>query len=205
MRNYYFLTVCLLRIVFRILYGFSVKGIENWKRGCGVIVASNHQSYIDPLLVGSAAPIEICYLAKKEIFSWPVLGFLANKYNAYPITRKGFDLEAIRNAKRILKGNRPLLVFIEGTRSRDGEFLPVKRGVGLLSYQNQVDILPVYVHGSLRLKKAILRSPKIIVSFGKMIQISKYLTLELPVKDIYSLISKDVMESVKELKRTIVN
>lgn len=205
MLNYYFLFALFLRIYFRIAYGFSVEGIENWKKGGGYIIASNHASYFDPLFVGSAAPNEICYLAKKEIFSWPILGFLAKKCNAYPITRKGFDIEAIRNAKRILKGNKPLLVFIEGTRSRDGEFLPVKKGVGLLSYQNQVDIMPVYVHGSLKLKNAMMRSPKIIVKFGQMVSISKYLTLDLPTREIYSLISNDIMDEIKKLKKSIIN
>ncbi len=205
MRNYYFLIVYFLRILFRILFGFSVIGINNWKKDQGFIVASNHQSYLDPFFVGSAAPVEMCYMAKKEIFSWPVLGFIAKNLNAFPTTRKGFDIGAIKHAKRMLKNYKPLLVFFEGTRSRDGKFLPVKRGVGLLSYINQVDILPTYVHGSLNLKNAIFRSPAVTVKFGQMISISKYQDLDLPVKEIYTMISNDVMNSVKELKNSIIN
>lgn len=199
MTFYYLVTVYFLRILFRIIYGFTVKGRNNWDRSSSLIIASNHRSLLDPLFVGSAAPIEICYLAKQEIFSWPVLGFLARTFNAFPTKRSGFDLEAFRTAGRILGTHKPLLVFIEGTRSRDGEMLPAKKGVGLIAYQNQADVMPVYVHGSLKLWRAFLRNPRITVQFGKIIPFSRYQNLKLPRKELYTHITDDIMASIKDL------
>ncbi len=166
-------------------------------------MASNHKSYLDPFLIGAAAPTEICYLAKKEVFGWPVLGYLARKYNAVPTRRRGIDLEVFRTAKSILDGKKPLLIFIEGTRSRDSELLPAKKGVGLISFQNQVDVLPVYVHGSLSLPRALLRSPRVVVQFGKKISIKNYAKLNLSKRETYSLISEDVMQAIKELRNSL--
>jgi len=160
---------------------------------------------LDPILIGTAAPRELYYFAKKEIFSWPVIGFLARKYNAFPVRREAFDLEAIRKAGSVLRDQHSLVVFIEGTRSRTGELLPPKSGVGLLAYQNRADILPTYIHGSFRLRQSLFRYPGIIVAFGERIPIRRYMRLNLPRKKVYQKIADDVMDQIKKLRDEVTH
>jgi 1-acyl-sn-glycerol-3-phosphate acyltransferase len=201
MSFYYLVAQKFLNISFRISYGLKIKGVRRADWQNGMIITSNHQCFLDPLIVGSAAPKEMYYFAKEEIFTWPVIGFLAKKFNAFPAKRSAFDLEAIRTANSVLKQNKNLLVFIEGTRSRDGQLLPPKKGVGMLAFQNQVDIIPAYVHGSFHLRRSFFRYPGLMVLFGKKIKIQDYLRRDLPKKEMYQLISQKVMNQIKGLQK----
>jgi len=203
MSFYYLLAQKFLNLSFRVSYGLKIKGIrpEDWQSG--IIISSNHQCFLDPLIVGSAAPKEMYYFAKEEIFTWPIIGFLAKKFNAFPAKRSVFDLEAIRTANTVLRQDKNLLVFIEGTRSRDGNLLPPKKGVGMLAFQNQVDIIPAYIYGSFRLKRSFFRFPGVIVIFGEKINIQDYLRLKIPKKEIYDLISQDVMLQIEYLQHEV--
>ena len=201
MSFYYLVAQKFLNVSFRISYGLKIKGVRSADWQNGMIITSNHQCFLDPLIVGSAAPKEMFYFAKEEIFTWPVIGFLAKKFNAFPAKRSMFDLEAIRTANTVLKQNKNLLVFIEGTRSRDGMLLPPKKGVGMLAFQNQVDIIPTYVHGSFHLRRSFFRYPGLVVLFGKKIKIQEYLRQGLPKKEIYDLISQDVMKQIRLLQK----
>lgn len=201
MTFYYLLARNFLNLLFRIFYGLKIRGIkaDDWQGG--ILVASNHQCSLDPIIVGSAAPRELFYFAKDEIFTWPVLGFLAKTFNAFPTKRGAFDLEAIRKANSILKQKKNLLLFIEGTRSKTGELLPAKKGVGMLAVQNRVDIIPAYVYGSFRLRRSLFTFPGLVVSFGNRIKIQNYLSEQQPNKKIYEVVSQDVMEQIKGLRK----
>lgn len=200
MSFYYLLAHNFLNVVFRTFYGLKVRGIKRSEWGGGVLVASNHQCFLDPIVVGTASPGEMFYFAKEEIFSWPVIGFLAKTFHAFPTKRGAFDLGAIRTANLILRQKKKLLLFIEGTRSRNGELLPPKNGVGMLALQNKVDVIPTYIYGSFRLRHCFFRFPGLIVSFGKRIHVRNYLNRDLPKKNVYRLISCDVMEQIKKLR-----
>jgi 1-acyl-sn-glycerol-3-phosphate acyltransferase len=200
MTFYYLLVRKFLSLLLRIFYGLKIRGIKAGDWQDGALIASNHQSALDPIIVGSAAPPEMFYFAKDEIFTWPVLGFLAKTFNAFPTKRGAFDLEAIRKANSILKQEKNLLLFIEGTRSKDGNLLPAKKGVGMLAIQNRVDIIPAYVYGSFHLRKAFFKFPGLVVSFGDRIKIQDYLSMQLPNKKLYGMISDDVMEQIIKLR-----
>jgi len=200
MTFYYLLARNFSSLLLRIFYGLKIRGIraDDWQEGA--LIASNHQSALDPFIVGSAAPREMFYFAKDEIFTWPILGFLAKTFNAFPTKRGAFDLEAIRNANSILKQKKNLLLFIEGTRSKDGELLPAKKGVGMLAVQNRVDIIPAYIYGSFQLRRSLFKYPGLVVSFGNRIRIQDYLSKQQPNKKIYGMISDDVMEQIIRLR-----
>ncbi len=204
MSFYYLVAQKSLNLVFRVVYGLKPKGVHGKDWDGGLIIASNHQSFIDPIVIGTAAPRELYYFAKEEIFTWPVIGFLARSFNAFPVKREAFDLEAIRTANRVLRRGDALVVFIEGTRSRTGQLLPPKSGVGLMAYQNRVDVMPTYVHGTFRLRQSLLRYPGIVVAFGDRISIADYLDLDLPRKEIYSRIAEDAMAQIRRLKAEVL-
>jgi 1-acyl-sn-glycerol-3-phosphate acyltransferase len=115
------------------------------------ILASNHVSNFDPLLVGLAAGREIHFLAKEELFNASRLfAWLIHTYNAWPVRRGGADSAAIKTCSWLLGRRQTLVLFPEGTRSRTGEVNHFKPGIGMLAITNRVPVVPVYLGGVAR-------------------------------------------------------
>jgi 1-acyl-sn-glycerol-3-phosphate acyltransferase len=131
-----------------------------------VIVASNHISFWDPPLVGTAAVRELHFLAKGELFETPVLGPLIRAYNALPIRRGVADLRGLTKAMDVLRAGRALIVFPEGTRARDGELHDARPGVGMLAVATDARVVPVYISGSNQPRKWLFRLGRLRVWFG---------------------------------------
>lgn len=125
----------------------KVRGLENIPSEGAFIVAPNHSSYLDPPLVGAACPFAICTMAKKELFSVPVLGMILPRINVFPVERGASDVGAARTALKILEKGRPLLLFPEGTRGGKMNKAP-KLGVGYFAAKAGVPVIPVLVTGA---------------------------------------------------------
>ncbi|MBU0951854.1 MAG: 1-acyl-sn-glycerol-3-phosphate acyltransferase, partial [Elusimicrobia bacterium] len=82
--------------VYTLVFRVKISGVKNFPKKGGVLIASNHLSMADPPLVGSCLWRPIHYMAKKELFSSPVFGWILRKVNAFPVNRKGTDMGAIR-------------------------------------------------------------------------------------------------------------
>jgi len=117
-----------------------------------LIVAANHASNLDAVVVGSwlipKLGRRIHWLGKKELFDWPVVGWVAAHGGVHPVDRDAADVEAFRLAKRILDEGQVLFVFPEGTRSRDGALGSARDGVAVLALRTGAPILPVGIGGS---------------------------------------------------------
>ncbi len=146
--------------------GWRVRGREHIPRAGGLIVASNHISFFDPPLVGTAAVRELHFLAKEELFRPPVLGPLIRLFNAIPIRRGMADLSGLTRAMEVLRAGEALIVFPEGSRMRDGELHPGRPGVGMLSVNTDALIVPCFISGSNRPKRWIAHRGMLKVSFG---------------------------------------
>jgi 1-acyl-sn-glycerol-3-phosphate acyltransferase len=131
-----------------------------------LIVASNHVSYYDPPLIGTAAERELHYLAKEELFRIPLFGPMIRSFNAIPIRRGMADLTGLTRAMEVLKDGRALIMFPEGSRMRDGELHPARPGVGMLAVNADAVILPCFIFGSDRPNQWLLRRTRLRVSFG---------------------------------------
>lgn len=153
-------------IVLGALSGLRVTGREHVPRKGGLIVASNHVSYWDPPLLGAAVPREIHYLAKEELFRTPVFGALIRAYNAIPIRRGVADLSGMARAIEILRQGGVLLMFPEGTRSRDGALRSARPGVGMLAVNADVPILPSFISGSDRPRQWWYRGASVRIALG---------------------------------------
>jgi 1-acyl-sn-glycerol-3-phosphate acyltransferase len=147
------------------LSGWEVHGRENVPKTGAVIVASNHISYWDPLLVGTAAMREQHFLAKEELFRGP-LGWLIRSYNAIPIRRGRADLSGLAKATDVLRAGRSLILFPEGTRQRDGELRAARPGLGMLAVGSDALIVPTCIMGSDRPGKWLFRQSKLRVDFA---------------------------------------
>lgn len=154
------------RFLFEILFGLRIDGIDRIPRRGGLLVASNHISDLDPPILGSSFPRILHFMAKSELFRGRFLTHLFTGLNAFPINRTGVDRNALRLSESILLAGGALVVFPEGTRSKDGRPLPVKPGIGLIALRTGVPVIPVHISGSDKPLSALIRSPGIRVSFG---------------------------------------
>lgn len=145
---------------------WEVRGREHVPRTGGLIVATNHISYFDPPFVGIAAVRELHFLAKEELFRPPVFGSLIRAYNSIPIRRGVADLSGLAKAIEVLRSGKALIMFPEGTRSRDGQLRPARPGIGMLAVGTDALIVPCYISGSDRPGRWLTRRSKVRVWFG---------------------------------------
>lgn len=201
MKWFYFLVWKSVRTISRFLWRLTWEGVENISREGGVIIASNHISYYDPPFVSVSSQREVNFMAKRELFSIPALGFLIRNLNAFPVSRGKYDRQALEAAIEVLKKGEALIVFPEGTRSRKkGEFLPPKAGIGVLAREGQVPIVPAYISGSNELTKVFFTFGRVKVIFGP--PIPREWVLSVPEgRPGYQQIAEEVMRRIGELKK----
>ncbi|MDZ7615879.1 MAG: lysophospholipid acyltransferase family protein [Patescibacteria group bacterium] len=123
-------------------------GRENIPLEGGVLVVSNHQSHLDPPLVGMGVPRRMNYLARESLFRFRPLGWLMRSVDAIPIDRDGIGLSGIKESLRRLKRGEMVVVFPEGTRSVDGSIQAFLPGVTTLAVRSRAAILPVAIEGA---------------------------------------------------------
>jgi 1-acyl-sn-glycerol-3-phosphate acyltransferase len=189
----------LLKPMVKIVFGLKVEHSERFPEKGGIIVAPNHVSNFDPVMVGVASPRQLHFLAKAELFKIPVFSTLLRKCNSIALHRKAADRNALVSASRVLNDCHPLLVFPEGTRSKTGEIQQGKRGIGMLAIKSRVDVLPVYISGTFRLLP-FLWTRRVVVRFGQPIVIEPFLMLRTSSRELYRKIGEETMNRIKELR-----
>jgi 1-acyl-sn-glycerol-3-phosphate acyltransferase len=132
----------------RLALKLKVRGREHLSRSRPQIIACNHTSHIDPILVAYASGLETSFLAKEEIFRVsPAFAWLIRTYHAMPVSRGAGDLVAFRSCTALLGRGRSLVLFPEGTRSKTGELQTLRPGIAMLSIMNRVPIVPAFIRG----------------------------------------------------------
>ncbi len=149
--------------------GLRVIGREYVPRDGGFLVCANHQSQLDPPAIGVALKADIGYVAKKELFANPVFGFIIRRLGAIAIDRTRLRRETIDGLRRTLAQGKPVLMFPEGTRSRDGEIADPKIGTGLLAHAAGAAILPACVQNTRLWPRTWKRDRRIVIRFGEPI------------------------------------
>jgi 1-acyl-sn-glycerol-3-phosphate acyltransferase len=147
-RLWYKLLRRLAQLVAVTAYRVRHSGTENIPRTGPVLVVSNHQSHFDPPLVGIGCPRRMNYLARDTLFGFPPFRWLIHSLDAIPIDREGLGLSGFKEALRRLKRGEMVLVFPEGTRSRDGAVGPFRPGFTALASRSGAAILPVGIDGA---------------------------------------------------------
>ncbi len=128
----------------------KVGGLEHLDKERPYIYMSNHQGSYDIFALLSCLPVQFRWIAKKELFAIPILGWAMGAANYISIDRSGRRgaLESIERAARKIKGGVSVVIFPEGTRSRDGSIQPFKRGGFTLALKSGVPIIPITINGS---------------------------------------------------------
>jgi glycerol-3-phosphate dehydrogenase (NAD(P)+) len=126
-----------------------------WGIKGGLIVASNHRSFLDPFLIGATLPWRrpMQYVAKVELFERRWQGWLLSRVGAFPIRRGQSDETAMETARLVLERGGTICIFPEGTRIRSGSLGTPKRGVGRLALETGAAVVPIAVHGTERVRR----------------------------------------------------
>ena len=189
----------ILKPIIMILFPFKVEGLEKINNlDCGYIICSNHLSNLDPIFLVLSYPKPICFMAKEELFKNKILGLFFSSVGAFSVKRGKGDKGALETAKQILKNNNVLGIFIEGTRSKTGDFLRPKSGTALLAYETKSNIVPVCITGASKDHKIKLFK-KTIIKYGKKID---YESLEIKEETRTELknAANFIMDKIKELR-----
>jgi len=155
------------------IWKLAVTGLGYIEKGKNYIVVANHQSLLDILAVCAALPLNFKFLAKKELFYVPFLGWAMACAGYIPVDRSSHESgrKAMKRIQALLKMNLSVLLFPEGTRSSDGKIHAFKMGAFKLARDNKVEILPVVIDGTGRAlpKKSFFLKNRstFIVSIGK--------------------------------------
>ncbi len=182
--------------VARTLWGLRVIGAENVPLHGPLIVASNHVAYLDPPLLGAAAPRRISYMAKIELFGIPVLGPLIRALGAFPVDRGKGDVNAIKVSVRTLREGVAVGIFPEGGRNPDGRHR-AKTGAALLAQLSGAPVVPAYLSGT---SGARFRRP-VTVAFGKPIYFVK--DREKAPREALSKWTDEIMSEIAALRESI--
>lgn len=165
----------LLKLLFSFIFLFivkiEVKNSDKIPTEGPLVVASNHLSLWDPILLGVSFPRKIHFMAKEELFKIFLLGSIIKQIGTFPVKRGTADRNAIREALKVLKNNKVLCIFPEGTRSRTGQLLDFHPGVTMIALKGCAPILPVGIKGTNNILKNGLRRVKIVVNIGEPLYI----------------------------------
>jgi 1-acyl-sn-glycerol-3-phosphate acyltransferase len=149
---------------------FNVPNLRRLR--CGVMLVSNHQSFLDPVLVGIAMNEVTSYLARQDLFRIPVFGAIIRALGAHPVARGRVDRTALRTVVRLMQEGERLLVFPEGTRAWNGLLGRFRTGAAALAIRMNVPVLPVAVEGAFACwprTQMLPRPGRVAVAYGELI------------------------------------
>lgn len=191
----YFLLRQIVLLIYKIVYNLSFEGLENIPKEGGYIYASNHRSYADPVLISLKVPVRFNYMAKKELFKNPFFSALIRAFGAFPVERGTGDTSIIETSIEKLEKGKNLVIFPEGTRSKDGKVGAGKSGVAMIAAKAGVDVIPVGIvfEGKLSFRK------KVVVKYGKPISAENLKISDNPTTKELRGLKKTIMASITEL------
>jgi 1-acyl-sn-glycerol-3-phosphate acyltransferase len=202
MNFYYWVGYHLSRLAGRWLFRFRVIHRERMIQSGPVILAMNHQSYLDPPLAGITCDRPIYFLARRTLLDVPLLGWVLPKVNVIPVNQEGVDRSAIKALIRLLQAGNAVLVFPEGSRTLDGNLQPAEPGLGLVIAKTLAPVVPMRIFGAreaLPREGGGLRLAPITIMIGEPIRFSTA-DLQPPGKNLYAALSDRVMKAIAALR-----
>jgi len=138
----------LFRFFLVVFFDFKAYGTKNIPLTGGVLMVANHESYLDPALVGVAVPRIMAFMAKSELFENRYFGWLIRRWHAFPVKQGRGDIGAMKQTIERLKEGNILNIFPEGSRSEDGKLQEIQSGAALVIRRAKVPVVPAIIAGS---------------------------------------------------------
>lgn len=185
----------IITFIFKIAFNLKFEGTENLPKSGGYVYACNHRSYADPVFISLKIKKRCTYMAKEELFKNPLFSLLIRAFGAFPVERGKGDMSVINNSIDKLKSGKNLVIFPEGTRSKDGKVGNGKTGVALIAAKSNCDVIPVGIvyEGKLSFRK------KVFVRYGAPISAEKLKISDPPVPRELKQLKHIIMGSIIEL------
>jgi 1-acyl-sn-glycerol-3-phosphate acyltransferase len=202
MNPYYWIGYHLSRLIGRLCFRLRIIHRERMIQTGPVILAMNHQSYLDPPLAGITCDRPIYFLARRTLAEVPLLGWLLPKLNVIPVNQEGIDRSALKTLIRVLKSGNATLVFPEGARTLDGNLQAAQPGLGLVIAKTLAPVVPMRIfgaHQALPRGGGGLHFAPITIVVGEPIFFTP-IELESPAKNRYEQISQRVMDAIAALR-----
>lgn len=190
---FYDIVTNIVYVIFSFIFRFKVSGRENIPLEGSLLLCSNHKSNFDPIIISILFPRRISWMAKKEIFNNKILSFIVRRLGAFPVSRKEVDISAVKKSLKILKEDRVLGIFPEGTRVNKLDLNNAKAGVSLLAIRSKSPVLPVYIESNYKLFS------KVKIYIGEPLYLYRDIEGK-PTNEEYSEKSKYILTEIYNLK-----
>ncbi|WKZ14762.1 MAG: lysophospholipid acyltransferase family protein [Candidatus Jettenia caeni] len=190
---YRLIPYCFFYPFFKIFCRLEVKGIENLSSKEGILIASNHLSYIDPPLLATIIPRGCTFMAKHELFDIPVLKYII-RYYAFPVNRQNPTASSIKTAIHKLACGKKVVIFPEGRRNMGANDVSFKNGIAMTAVLSKKKVVPTLIEGTNKLfpKGTIIPRPaKLKITFGEPLDLHQ-------VGAEYKKISQKIMEHITQ-------
>ena len=191
----YYITYFLTKLLALVYFPRTIYGHEHIPVYGGFVLASNHVSNLDPVVLGISAKRRINFMAKIELFQKQPLGFFLRKLGSFPVKRGEADFGALKEAVKRLRKGLPVLMFVEGARRIGDVPSKAQPGVGFLAVKANVPVIPVYVDGTQHVmpprSKFFIRHP-VTVRFGPPVKFNP--------GDSYQTVSDSILRDIYSLK-----
>jgi len=198
----------LFRLLFSIYFRWRVFGADKVPQTGSVILASNHASYLDPPLVGSAMQRMLNYMARETLFRFPIVGRILHSWNAVPLDRDRGSAAGLRIILDRLNEGDAILLFPEGTRTTDGKLQSAQTGIGLIVMKSNAPVVPVRIFGTYEAFGRHMKVPmprRVTVRFGEPLNFDHYreeakTCPKARVKEIYQQVADEVLAAIAKIQ-----
>ena len=165
---FYYVGRLIIKIMLHALTRWRIEGIENVPSQGPLLVVANHVSAIDPPLLGVSLGRKVVFIAKEELFRSRVVGYFIRGFGSFPVHRGKLGRNTLRQADQLLAQGLALVMFPEGTRSKNAQLQPALSGSALIALHGGVPILPVGITCTGKTKRIawLLSRPEIMVNIG---------------------------------------
>lgn len=198
----------LFRLMYSTYFRWRIYNAERVPMEGPVILASNHASFLDPPAIGSALPRGCNYLARESLFRYPGVGALLRSWQAVPVDRDGAGARGLKAILDRLLAGGVIILFPEGTRTRDGKLQPARSGIGLTVIKSDAPVVPVRVFGTFEAYGRDVKFPRpksIAVKYGRPMLFAalraEAKTCPKPrLKEIYQQVADEIMAEIAKLE-----
>ena len=199
---FYSIVKGILSILIWLFFKFKVFGVENIPKEGGVIIASNHVSYLDIPFLACGIKRSADFIAKSELFRNRVAGWILKRLGTFPVKRGSIDRWAISEAIKRLGDGRVIVIYPEGARSKDGRLSDPKRGIGMVVALSGARVIPSFIMGTdtiLPRGARRIRLNPVRLYIGSPLDFSSLKNVKKG-KELYTEISEEIMRGIGDLE-----